>query len=659
VAAAPEQDAPLALRSLAWACAAFGGGVLLHVDRVPPWASLTCLALIAWRLAAARRGLWLPGPIARSLLALCMAAVVLARFHTLNGLTAGTTLLLLMAALKLLETRRTRDELVLIGAGLFLLLAGCLDREDLARVPLYALQAWLCCAALAVLATPSLTSRAALTLAARTLLIALPLALALFVFFPRLPGSFWAIPRGSAALTGLSDSMTPGGIAQLVADYSTAFRVRFEGARPAALLYWRGPVLHEFDGRTWRRADTALRARPRVEFLGEPVRYHVALEPTRRRFWFVLDLPAQSAGARTSLSYDYTLVAADPVNEPTAYEGVSYLASRAVDPLGAGSRREDTALPGNANPRTRELAQRLYTQAGSDSAYVTAVLDYLRRGGFVYSLEPQPLGADAVDELLFRTREGFCGHYASAFVTLMRGAGVPARVVTGYLGGEWNPIGDFLEVRQADAHAWAEVWLQGRGWTRVDPTAVVAPERLTRGMLQLMPGAFSASERLLYGPGWLGGLLQRWEAANAWWADHVVRFDFASQLDLLTRLGFRAPDARYLGWGFTAALCAWLLFMAWSSARLGRRPRPDGLARAYQRLCAKLARVAPPRAPHQGPLAYAGTVLAARPDLRAAVQGLFERYAQLRFGAATPGAAEVADFARAVRRLTLPGSAGS
>jgi protein-glutamine gamma-glutamyltransferase len=627
--------------------------VLLHLDRVPLWASLTCGVLIAWRLAAVRRGLWLPGPIARSLLALAMAGVVLARFHTLNGLTAGTTLLLLMAALKLLETRRTRDELVLIGAGLFLLLAACLDRQDLARAPLYALQAWLCCAALAVLATPSLSARAALALAGRTLLIALPLALALFVFFPRLPGSFWAIPRGGSALTGLSDSMTPGSIAQLVADYSVAFRVKFEGARPAALLYWRGPVLHEFDGRTWRRAEGALRVRPRVEFLGEAVRYRVSLEPTRRHYWFVLDLPAQAAGPRTSLSYDYTLVAADPVNEPTSYAGLSFLASRAVDALSAGSRREDTALLGAANPRSRALAQRLYTGAGSDAAYVTAVLDYLRRGGFVYSLEPQPLGADAVDDLLFRTHEGFCGHYASAFVTLMRAAGVPAHVVTGYLGGEWNPVGEFIEVRQADAHAWSEVWLQGRGWTRIDPTAVVAPERLSRGMLQLMPEAFSASERLLYGPGWLGGVLQRWEAASAWWADHVVRFDYASQLDLLTRFGIRSPDARYLGWGFTLALCAWLGFMAWSTGRPGRRARPDPLARAYRRLCAKLARVAPPRAAHQGPLAYAETVLARRPDLRAEVGALFERYATLRFGPGAPGAAAVAQFARAVRELTV------
>lgn len=646
-----------ALRPLAWACAAFAGGMLLHVDRLPLWASIACVGLILWRLAATRRGLWLPGTTARALFALGMAAIVLARFHTLNGLAAGTTLLLLMGALKLLETRGTRDQLVLIGAGLFLLLAACLDRQNLARTPLYAAQAWLCCAALAALATPTLPARAAWKLAGRALLFALPLAALLFVFFPRLTGSFWAIPRGDMAFTGLADSMTPGSIAQLVADYSPAFRVRFEGARPAPdALYWRGPVLHEFDGQTWRRAPDAPRLRPRLEYTGAPVRYRVSLAPTRRRFWFALDLPAHTEAPRVALTADSVLLGSDPINDPVSYEALSYLGARALEPLGAAARAEDTALPPHANPRTQELAQTLYQRAGTDAAFVAVALDYLRRGGFVYSLEPQPLGRDAVDELLFRTREGFCGHYASAFVTLMRAAHVPAHVVTGYLGGEWNPVGEFLEVRQADAHAWAEVWLEGRGWTRIDPTAVVAPERLRRGVFDLMPNAFSASDRLLYGSAWLRGLLQRWAAANAWWGDHVVKFDYASQLGLLERLGIRSPDARDLGWGFTAALLLWLTFTAWHLGRGERRRPPDALARAYLRLCRKLSRVAAPRAPHQGPLAYLAAISAQRPALGARVAALIERYARLRYGPTAAGgdADEIAAFARAVARLKLP-----
>jgi transglutaminase-like putative cysteine protease len=651
---APAGTARAALRPVAWACAAVAGGVSLHVDRIPAWASVTCAALIAWRLAAAPRGRWQPGRLARALLALAMAAVVLARFHTLNGLAAGTTLLVLMAALKLLETRGTRDQLVLTGTALFLLLAACLDRQDLARAPLYALQAWLCCAAIAAIATPTLAPGAALRLAARALLLALPLAVALFLFFPRLPGSFWAIPRGNTALTGLSDSMTPGGIAQLVADYGAAMRVRFEGPRPSGALYWRGPVLHDFDGRTWRRSEASFQGRPPTEFLGTPVRYRVLLEPTHRHFWFALDTPAQAPAARVFLTYDYQLLAAEAVNEPASYAAVSYLGTRARAPLGALSRREDTALPADANPRTRELAQALYQKAGSDAAFVGAALDYLRTGGFVYSLEPQPLGRDAVDDLLFRTREGFCGHYASAFVTLMRAAHVPARVVTGYLGGEWNPIGEFVEVRQADAHAWAEVWLEGRGWTRIDPTAVVAPERLSRGMLELMPGAFSASDRLLYHSAWLSGLLQRWDAANAWWSDHLVKFNYDSQLSLLARLGVRTPDARDLGWAFAAALLLWLGFTAWHFGRRARRARPDPLARAYLALCHKLARGGAPRAPHLGPLAYAAAVRAQRPDLGERVQGLCARYAQLRYGCEAAAPAEIERFGRDVAQLRVP-----
>ena len=586
-----------------------------------------------------------------------MVAVVLARFHTLNGLAAGTALLMLMAALKLLETRNTRDELVLVGAGFFLLLAACLDRQDLARAPLYALQAWLCCAALAAIATPALRTRQALKLAGRALLIAAPLAALLFVFFPRLPGSFWAIPRSGAALTGLSDSMSPGSIVQLVADYSTAFRVRFTGTRPRGeVLYWRGPVLHAFDGRTWRRREAVFRTRQRLEYLGEPVRYQVALEPTRQRFWFALDMPRASPAARVFLTYDYQLLAADALLEPVSYEAVSYLATRTLDPLTAGARGEDTALPPGENPRTRELAQQLHERAGSDAAFVSAALDYLRGGGFVYSLEPPPLGRDAVDDFLFHTREGFCGHYASAFVTLMRAAGVPARVVTGYLGGEWNPVGEFLVVRQADAHAWAEVWLEERGWMRVDPTAVIAPERLRRGVFDLMPGAFSASERLLHSAAWLTALMQRWEAANAWWSDHVVKFDYTSQLDLLARLGIRTPETRHLGWAFMGALLGWLAIVAWQLGRGARRAAPDALARAYLALCRKLSRVVPARAPHQGPLEYSQTVLAQQPELRQA-EALLARYAQLRYGPpedAASRARAVAAFARAVARFRAP-----
>jgi transglutaminase-like putative cysteine protease len=360
------------------------------------------------------------------------------------------------------------------------------------------------------------------------------------------------------------------------------------------------------------------------------------------------------------LTFDHQLLAAQPVIEPVSFEAVSYTHTRATQPLDAAGRREDTTLPSGRDPRSRALAQTLRARAGSDEAFVRAVLEFLRTGGFTYSLEPERLGPDAIDDFLFRTRVGFCGHYASAFVALMRAAEVPARVVTGYLGGEWNPAGGYYLVRQSDAHAWAEVWLTGRGWTRVDPTAVVAPERLRRGIIDLMPEALSARVRLLHATPWLARLLQRWDAANAWWTERVVKFDYAAQLDLLARLGVRSPDARYLGWAFMLALCGWLAVVAWQLSASARPARPDALARAYQRLCRKLARIAVPRAPHQGPLSFAAAVIARRPDLEKPVQALMTRYAQLRFGPPAAGARarDIEEFRQAVARLSLRRTAG-
>ena len=643
-------------RALFWATAAFTGGLLLHIDRLPAWVPAAALVLITWRLAGALARMPLPGRIARTVLAAAAGFAVLARFHTLNGLAAGTALLVLMAALKLLETYRRRDRLVLVGAGLFLLLAACLDRQDLVRAPLYLAEAWLCCTALAVVATDGLPGRAALALAGRTLLLALPLAVLLFVFFPRLAGSFWAVPRADEAVTGLSDTMSPGSIGKLSTTYDVAFRARFEGALPPnEQRYWRGPVLHDFDGYSWRRGPGGGRAREAPEPGGRAYRYHMALEPSRLHWWFALDTPARSPDAGVVLTRDYELLASRPVSDPTSFEALSYTGAREDSPLSQWQRLEDTALPRGRNPRSLELARELRTRAGSDAAFVSAALEFLRTGGFVYSLEPEVLGAEQVDDFLFRTRTGFCGHYASAFGVLLRAAGVPARVVTGYLGGEWNPSGGYLVVRQSDAHAWVEAWLEGRGWTRIDPTAVVEPERLRRGAFDLLPDAMSASTRLLRASPWLVHLLQRWDAANAWWNDRVVKFNYATQIDLLERLGIRSPDALTLGWAFALVLLGWLALIAWQLGRSLRPRRPDAIARAYALLCAKLARTGLVRAPHQGPLAYAEALRAGHPAVAEGAHTLLTQYARLRYGVPQPvtRARDIEAFARAVRRLRV------
>jgi transglutaminase-like putative cysteine protease len=668
---------------LLWVCAASAAAVLLHATQVSAWITLAALAIIGWRLAAAFWAARLPGGVVRVALGLSLVAAVFADFHTLNGLVPGTALLMLMAAIKLLETRGRRDQYVVIGGALFLLLAACLDRQALAWVPLYGAEALLCCSALAVVAyTPAagegvfpapagLGTRQIVALAGRTLLYSTPLAILLFLFFPRLPGHFWAVATGDEAVTGLGDTLSPGGITRLTASYEIAFRARFNGRPPPPeQRYWRGPVMHEFDGATWKAGPYVGDEAQQLDCLSLPYRYSVYLEPTYRRWWLALDTVMRSPSPGVRYTDDYQLIATQPVSRSLSYSAVSCASPRTSEPLSSAARHDDTELPSARNPRTLALAMRLRSRAGSDAAFVQAVLAFLRTGGFSYSLTPPPLGPDPVDDFLFHTRTGFCGHYASAFVDMMRAAGIPARVVTGYLGGQWNPYDGTLIVRQSDAHAWAEVWLAGQGWTRVDPTAVVAPERLYRSILDLLPNAVSAPVRLVHAWPWLDAALERWDAANGWWNTRVVGFNYRSQLDLLGDLGFHSPELRDAGWAFAVTLLGWLAWISWQLGKeIRRTPPPDRLGRAYSRLCRKLTRIGLQRPPHQGPLAYAQLIVRYRPDLAPSVGPLLEQYANLRFGlpsnsvsppsvsvgprSGSAHARDLKSFERAVARLSV------
>ena len=645
-------------RPLALAALVFVSGAALHVDRIPLWCAGIALGCALWRWLATRSALPLPRRALRVAITCALAIAVLGTFRTLNGLAAGTALLVVMGAVKLLETRTRRDQLIVVYASLFVLLAACLDRQSLLRAPLYAAHAWLACTALVHIAHPATPLRwqESAGLAGRSLLLAVPLALLLFVFFPRIPGAFWALPKSGAALTGLSDSMSPGSITELAESDTPAFRVWFDGAPPPPQQrYWRGPVLHDFDGYTWRRVPRQIARQPLVEYEGKPVRYRVALEPHSRNWWFALDLPAGSPDRRAFFAWDYQLLSLQPVTDTLHYTAVSYTSARMPNPLSLLGRRVDTALPEARNVRTRQLAERMRADAPDDAAYARAALELFRTGGFEYTLSPPRLDLDSIDDFVFDSKRGFCGHFASAYVTLMRAAGVPSRVVTGYLGGEWNPIGGYFIVRQSDAHAWAEVWLDGRGWTRIDPTAVVAPERLTRGLFDLLPDAASAPSRLVRESLLLARSRFAWDALNAWWNDRVVGFDFRAQLDILDRLGFDSPGWQQLGVALAVALGAWLAWIALQLSRTPRQPAPDALARSYARLCGKLAHAGVPRAAHEGPVTLAARVAAERGDVAPAVVPLLDRYATLRFGVPSPGDARaaIAGFARDVGRLRL------
>jgi transglutaminase-like putative cysteine protease len=464
------------------------------------------------------------------------------------------------------------------------------------------------------------------------LLKAVPVALVLFLFFPRFAGSFWGAPSSERAQTGLTEEMSPGDISDLTQNDVVAFRVRFEGAPPPPRQrYWRALTLAEFDGYTWRRAGTGPYRLPPVEHRGTPVDYAVTMEPTAQQMLFALDLPESWTPELARQHWDFSLRTRRPINTVLRYDVRSYPVHRAGVEIDTGLKNSNLQLPPGRNPRSLELARRMRAEAGSDAAFIRATLGMFRDQEFRYTLTPPGLARNSVDDFLFNTRQGFCGHYASAFTTMMRAAGIPARVVAGYQGGAWNPIGGYLIVRQSHAHAWSEVWLPGRGWTRVDPTAAVAPERVERGFeasfaeSEALAGALSRDSGLL----WQAGMV--WDNLNAEWNDWVVQFDRAAQEGILGRLGFDHPDWR----AFASALAIGLavtvgILSLWLALELRPRATDPALA-AYRRFEHRLARRGIERAPSEAPRDFARRVRYLRPDLGVRALAITESYLQLRY----------------------------
>jgi hypothetical protein len=357
--------------------------------------------------------------------------------------------------------------------------------------------------------------------------------------------------------------------------------------------------------------------------------------------------PDSVPGAR--LSDDYQLILDQPLSERVHYRVESFPQHRSlVLELPPQERNRYLRFPEARNVRSIELARTLRASADSDTSYIRDVLDYFHRGGFRYTLDPELSNVNSVDDLLFTTHEGFCGHYASAFVQLMRAAGIPARVVTGYQGGIWNRYGNYLLIRQSDAHAWSEIWLEGEGWVRVDPTAVVAPARLTRGADDF--GAEGTLTNPMARSPWFSNTVQAWQALNAWWQDQVIGFNFSRQQELLRHLGIQRQYLRALTVLLAAGGSIWLALLAWTLRPRHAARTDDRLSRAWRALERKLQRAAAPRAPYEGPIAYAERVGRKRPEIAAMVGALARRYALLRYGP-QPSGEDVEQFRRAVRLL--------
>ena len=647
---APEARA-LAAREVATVAVTLALAIAPHALRVPLWISALTALLIAWRGAATLRPGLAPARLTALAVTFAAVAAVWLEYGMLFGRVPGIALLVLFAGLKLLESRTQRDAAAAVFLAYFLVITNFLYTQTIPT----ALAA--CAAVLA--ATVALVGLSApvrgLAANARTALLlfmhALPAGLVLFVLFPRVPAPAWGLPAEAfAARTGLSETMSPGSISLLAQSDALAFRAEFrDGIPPPRLRYWRGPVLTDFDGRTWHGGAVAL-----VEPLPPPAggtwrEYAIVLEAHQRHWLFALETAATRPPA-SNFAADGLLLASAPVRQRLRYEMASVTdgAPRLEQDQGLLARAR--ALPEGYDPRTRALGAEWRRTAGDEAALLARAIEFFRTGRFVYTLEPPPLARHTADEFLFGTRTGFCEHFASAFVVLMRAAGVPARVVTGYLGGDPNPVDGILTVRQSDAHAWAEVHLPGRGWVRVDPTAAAVPGRLEAGLARAV--AEETALPLLLRPEfeWLRALRYNWEALAHRWNVWVLGYNPERQREFVAQLGLRAADWRELGAALALALAAFFAALsAW--AMLGRE-RADPVQRHWARFCARLAARGVPRAPSEGPRDYTERAAAAFPAAGGAIRAIGEAYLALRYGRGA-NRTERREFARQVRRLRL------
>jgi protein-glutamine gamma-glutamyltransferase len=610
--------------------------LLAHITTLPLWVPAIVVVCGLIRLGLARGGRGAPPGSVLITVAVLVVPLLLVRFHTFNGLVGGTALLSVAAGLKLLETKTRRDIYIITLIIYFVSLAALLEGDSFWLLVYLIGVCWLTTATLLRLTSsgPAPGWRPSLRYGGRVLAQAVPLALVFWLLFPRFAGPLWQIPNDSqAAASGLGDTMSPGDITQLALSDEVAFRVRFDAAAPPNReRYWRGPVLDLFDGHTWTRSpssEAVLQLKP----LGPSYKYTVMMEPHRHRWIFMLDWPSSWNLPRADLDSGYTLTQSELLSRPVDVVGTSYTQVQATEPLSARMRSRDLRLPGNRNPRTLQLARELRSANADDMGFVKAVLAIFRQQPFFYTLTPPKLSDDSVDEFLFNTKRGFCGHYASAFAALARAAGIPARVVTGYQGGTLNPYGDYWILRQSDAHAWNEVWLEGRGWVRIDPTAAIAPERVERGLTDVASTDESLASAWQLKARWFSGMRLRFDMVKQMWRERILDFDQDSQRKLLEFLKIPEPDGQKLVMVLAAAMALVLAWLTWQVRRELLPRSKDEIARAYARLCAKLAAAGIARLPHEGAEAYALRVARLRPDLANTVTALCRQYSFLRYAA--------------------------
>ncbi|WP_342245423.1 transglutaminase TgpA family protein [Pseudomonas sp. OTU5201] len=630
---------PITRISLTWLLVAQVLVILPHLPYLPLWIIAMWLGCAGWRIQIFRMRAQYPSGVVKAALILAMALGVFLSRGTLVGLEAAVVLLVAVFILKLLELRSQRDALVLILLGFFTQVTAYLFNDGMLAALYSLLPLCALLAALVGLQQSRFAERPLVPLkaAGSLLLQAVPLMLLLFLFFPRL-GPLWSLPLpNDKGVTGLSDAMSPADIAELSRSGDLAFRASFEGpVPPMSQLYWRALTLERFDGRRWSQSLGAQHA-PAADWRkeGEALRYSIVMQASGRPWLFGLDV-AETSEEGVRATADFRLERRRPVDRSLLYQVTSWPQAVREPEGNPGTLTRALQLPPEGEPRTRSWANELKRQHTDPQELVDALLAHFHREPYVYTLKPPPLGADNIDGFLFDTRRGFCAHYAGAMTFVLRAAGIPARVVAGYQGGELNPAGNYVLVHQFDAHAWVEYWLPGRGWISVDPTFQVAPNRIERGLEEAVAGEQSFLEGSPLSPlryrqlAWLNQVRLAWDNLNYGWQRWVLGYQGEAQVELVRRW-FGSLDGRALGVGLVGAgavlmaVLALFLFAPW------RRER-DPQLRQFQVFERLLARHGVVRGKGEGPRAFAERATRELPRQAALIRAFLAAFEASRYG---------------------------
>lgn len=584
---------PIPRTSLIWLLLAQTLVMIPYLAHLPIWMMGLWLGCTVWRVQVLRMRAEYPGSLVKTVLFLATTAGVYFSRGSLVGLDAGAALLIAASILKVLEMRTRRDALVLILLGFFCVVVGYLFEDSLQWAVFTLLPVSALLAALIGLQETALSSKpfGSLKLALKLLAQAVPLMLLLFLFFPRLE-PLWSLPQpNNKGISGLSDNMAPGDIAELSRSTALVFRASFDGAMPPRdQLYWRALTLEQFDGRRWSQSGRGILSQtPKWQKQGEPRTYSIVMEPSGRPWLPALDISETSLADVRQMN-DFRLQRRYPVDQTLLYGASAWPQAVRETQLSDTERRQDLQLPPHGNPQARQWAVDLNRRYPRVDALVDAVLRQFSDEPYRYTLKPALLGADSVDDFLFNSRSGFCAHYAGAMTFVLRAAGIPARVVAGYQGGELNPDGQYLSVRQLDAHAWVEYWRPGIGWRSVDPTAVVAPQRIELGLEEalaadevFLPDSPFSALRYRNVP-WINAMRLSWDNLNYGWQRWVLGYQGQQQVQVLSRW-FAGFDGLVFvgGVAVVIGLLALWLFKPWQ-----RESDPQlRLFKAFERLLAR------------------------------------------------------------------------